>query len=125
MNRAQIEKKMDELVENFHNNDLDAVGAMFAENAVGENFTGQGGKSRQEIVDVLKPYFAGEFGEMHFDVSRIDVDEERQVCWTTWVMSLTKDGVKTSFPGVDTFEFEGELIIRNSVYVKSLQPLII
>lgn len=124
MNRDQISKLMDKLLGHFDNLDLDGVCNMFAEDAKAENFTGQKASSRAEIRETMAPYFAGALGAMKFDVHDIDIDEQRRVVWTGWVLNLTNGDVTVQLPGADTFEFnEDGMIVRNSVYCKSVQPL--
>jgi len=124
MKREILETKMHEFVEYFHVYDHAKAMDMFAEDAVAHHFTGEKWVGREAIREATRGYFAKEFGEVFFDVGRVDVDEGRNILWSQWVMKLTKDGFTASIPGVDTFEFgEDLLIIRNSVFVKSTKPL--
>jgi uncharacterized protein (TIGR02246 family) len=125
MNRQELTAKMHELVHYFHQYDLEGATSMFAENATAVHFNGTKGIGRPAIKEIMRPFFAKEFGEMHFTVLRVDVDEPANVAWSVWLMKLTKDGASTTIEGVDTFEFQDGLIVRNSVYVKSEQPLVV
>jgi len=123
MNSKQLEAKIHEMVEYFHTYDLDGLIGMFADNAVVLNFTNEERIGHQAIRDLLTPYFNKEFGEMHFDLGRFDADESTQTVWQQWTMSLTGPDTVSTFQGVDTFEFKDGLVVRNSVFVKSVEPL--
>lgn len=128
MKRERLAKLMDELFVHFDNLDLDGVCGMFAEDAEAENFTGQKATSRAEIKSIMGPYFAGSMGgSIKFDIHHTDIDDTKNVIWTAWTLNIINDGkVITRLPGSDTFEFnEDGFIIRNSVYCKSQQPLML
>jgi len=123
MNRSEIESRLHAFVEYFHDNDPDGAAAMFAEDGVAQHWTGQKVIGRAAIRKELTPFF--EEGQvLRYDVERVDVDEENNVAWSIWTMTLTRGETTTIMRGVDTFEFEDGLIKRNAVYMQTDQPQI-
>ena len=120
MTRDQIVQKLEDFLNHFHAYNLEAVVAMFAENATAEHPNGDLATGRKEIREQLAPYFSRQMGDGHWDIERTDVDEPNNIAWSVWTMTLTSPGRTTTLRGCETFEFNNEgLITRQSVFVKA------
>ncbi len=121
--RHHLETLTRAFMDAFNRNDLEAVMAFFADDAVYDEFNGRQNKGKDAIRTAFEPQFRGGFGEMTF------LDEDRFVDPTTgkvmvsWRCTLEVKGQPTSWRGLDLLHFQGDRLVHKSTYAKTRTPL--
>jgi uncharacterized protein (TIGR02246 family) len=107
----------------FNRNDLDAVMAFFAEDAVYEELNGPVNRGKAAIRAAFEPQFAGAFGHMEFVEDDTFIDARSGKIMSSWHLRLEKDGKPAVLHGLDLLELRGDKIVRKQTFVKAKAPL--
>ena len=116
-----IEDIVREFVEGFNTNDLDAVMAYFADDAVYLPGNGQEHRGRAAIREAFRPQFEDAFGTMRFVVDDQVIDEKSRKATIRWLcqhdltrakpffmrlLLTTLYGGRAGWYGTDIFHFD-------------------
>ena len=110
--RALIERYNDA----WNAHDVDAICAMHAPDMVFENHTAGERAEGEDVARHIGSIFAN-WPDIAFEGRRLYATPELAVC--EWTASVTKDGEKVSWPGVDVFPIRDGRIARKDVYSAS------
>jgi uncharacterized protein (TIGR02246 family) len=100
--------------------DVDTISSMHHPDVVFHNHTAD---ERAEGVDAVREHIARIFAnnpDMRFATRSLQVGDDFGVC--EWTLTLTKDGRRLEWDGVDVFPVEDGLIRRKDVYSASHRP---
>lgn len=122
-----IREIVERFVDGFNRNDLDAVMAFFAADAVYHPGDGSEHRGTAAIRAAFAPQFRGAFGRMQFDVDDVIVDEGARKAAIRWICrhdlsnanarempTLSRlfyriaFGARTGWYGMDVFHFGGD-----------------
>ncbi|MGE0823039.1 MAG: nuclear transport factor 2 family protein [Candidatus Binatia bacterium] len=107
----------------FNRNDLNAVMAFFATDAVYDEFNGHRNEGKVAIRQAFTPQFTGTFGKMEFHEEDLFIDTETGKVMASWRCTLTVKGQPTSWRGLDLLHFKGDKIVQKITYAKTKAPL--
>jgi ketosteroid isomerase-like protein len=106
----------------FNRDDLYAVMAFFAENAVYDQFDGTRAEGKAAIRDAFVPQFRGDFGRIRFVTEDLFVDPVAGKALVSWLCTLERDGVARGWRGLDVLRFAGGLVTEKHTYAKADVP---
>lgn len=99
--------------------DLDAIVSMHAPDMVFENHTAgervEGGAVREHIAAIFRSA-----PDLHFEGRALYVGDDFVV--SEWTATVTRDGRRLEWDGVDVFPIENGLVKRKDVYSSSHRP---
>jgi ketosteroid isomerase-like protein len=124
MNRAALADLVVRFTEAFNDNDLEAVMAMMADDAVYEEFTGTINRGRDAIRAAFVPQFRGDYGKMRFETEDLFVDAESGKALIRWVCSLETRRGRGGWRGLDILHVENGRVKHKLTYAKAKVPLI-
>ena len=140
---ATIRDTIDRFVEAFNVNDLDAVVAFFADDAVYKPGDGTEHRGPEAIRRAFEPQFNGAFGTMRFDEHDRLIDEAQRKAAIRWICRHDLAGAKTrglsqalqrlmigtfvgqrfGWEGLDVFHFNGNgQIVGKFTYANYTRP---
>ena len=124
MDRAHLLDLTRRFLEVFNRNDLDAVMAFFADDAIYDEFNGSRSTGKAAIRAAFEPQFNGAYGEMKFLDEDLFADAETGKVMTSWRCTLSIKGEPTSWRGLDLLHFrpDGKLM-QKLTYAKAKAPL--
>jgi uncharacterized protein (TIGR02246 family) len=117
--RAALEALVERFTDAFNRDDLDAVMALMADDAIYDEFNGVRSVGRDAIRKAFEPQFAGAFGRIRFHNEDVFVDAEQGKVLTRWVCSLEKDGRRREWRGLDILRVEDGRITEKHTYAKT------
>ncbi|HET7341654.1 MAG TPA: nuclear transport factor 2 family protein [Methylomirabilota bacterium] len=124
MDRATLASLVVQFTEAFNANDLDAVMAFMAEDAVYEEFTGTINRGKAAIRAAFVPQFRGDFGKMRFESEDLFVDAATGKALIRWVCRLETKRGPAGWRGLDILHFEHGLVKQKLTYAKAKVPLL-
>lgn len=125
MERTELEKLTREFNDAFNRNDLDAVMAFLADDAVYDEFHAGVHRGKAAIREAFVPQFRGDFGAMTFSEEDLFVDDEAAKVLVRWTVTLEVKGEPTSWRGLDVLAFDGDgLVAEKLTYAKAKVPLL-
>src|SRR5262245_15000364 len=92
MSRAEVEDLVLRFIDAFNRDDLDAVMALMAEDAIYDEFNGRRSHGRTAIREAFVPQFRGDYGRIRFHTEDLFVDPAAGRALVRWRCSLEKDG---------------------------------
>lgn len=111
----------------FNREDLDAVMAYFAADAVYDQFNGARAVGTAAIREAFVPQFRGDYGTMRFCTEDCFVDAVAGKAMISWTCTLERDGLTRGWRGLDLLHFEGRRVKEKHTYAKAdvprLQPV--
>jgi ketosteroid isomerase-like protein len=111
----------------FNREDLDAVMAFMADDAVYDQFNGARAEGKAAIRDAFVPQFRGDYGTMRFVTEDLFVDAAAGKAMIRWTCTLEAGGLRRGWRGLDLLLFAGRLVKEKQTYAKAdvprLQPL--
>lgn len=110
-------------MEAFNRNDVEAVMAFFAADAVYDEFNGKRHEGKEAIRAAFIPQFTGAFGTMQFLEEDLFVDASTGKVMVSWRCTLTVQGRPTSWRGLDLLHFQGDTLVHKLTYAKAKVPL--
>jgi uncharacterized protein (TIGR02246 family) len=123
MNRDELIDLTRRFVDAFNREDLDAVMAFFADDAVYEEFNGRRNVGKDAIRAAFQPQFSGAFGAMRFLDEDLFADAESGKVMASWRCTLAIKGEPTSWRGLDLLYFADGKIAAKLTYAKARAPL--
>jgi ketosteroid isomerase-like protein len=106
----------------FNREDLDAVMAFMAEDAVYDQFNGARAAGKAAIREAFVPQFRGDYGTMRFLTEDLFVDAPAGKAMIRWLCTLERDGLTRGWRGLDLLRFEGRLVKEKHTYAKADVP---
>jgi uncharacterized protein (TIGR02246 family) len=124
MTREELAERALRFTDAFNRDDLEAVMACFADEAVYDEFHGARHAGRDAIRAAFVPQFRGDFGRIRFETDDLFVDAEAgkaMISWSCRVVTPERAGV---WRGLDLLWFDAEGRVRHkSTYAKARAPL--
>ena len=108
----------------FNRDDLDAVMAFFAPDAVYDEFTGTASHGTAAIRAAFEPQFRGDFGRIRFHTEDLFVDVDTGKALIRWRCTLERDGVTRAWHGLDILHIADGLVHQKHTYAKASVPLL-
>jgi ketosteroid isomerase-like protein len=124
VDRATLATLVVRFTEAFNANDLEAVMAFMAEDAVYEEFTGTLNRGKAAIRAAFVPQFRGDFGKMRFESEDLFVDASAGKALIRWVCRLETKRGPAGWRGLDILHFENGLVTQKLTYAKAKIPLL-
>ena len=124
MDRATLASLVIRFTDAFNANDLDAVMAFLAEDAVYEEFTGVVNRGKAAIRAAFVPQFRGDFGKMRFETEDLFVDAGAGKALIRWACRLETKRGPAGWRGLDILHFENGLVTQKLTYAKAKVPLL-
>ena len=106
----------------FNAEDLDAVMALMAEDAIYDQFNGARAVGNAAIREAFAPQFRGDFGTIRFLTEDLFVDTAAGTSLISWTCTLERDGVTRGWRGLDVLRFAGGLVVEKHTYAKADVP---
>jgi ketosteroid isomerase-like protein len=103
----------------FNREDLDAVMAFFADDAVYDEFDGTRSRGKAEIRAAFAPQFRGAFGRMRFATEDLFVDADSGKALIRWLCTLERDGKTRGWRGLDILHVREGQIVEKLTYAKA------
>jgi ketosteroid isomerase-like protein len=122
MDRATLAGLVIRFTDAFNANDLDAVMAFIAEDAVYEEFTGVVNRGKAAVRAAFVPQFRGDFGKMRFETEDLFVDGSTGKALIRWVCRLETKRGPAGWRGLDILHFENGLVTQKLTYAKAKVP---
>jgi len=108
----------------FNRDDLDAVMASFADDAVYDEFNGRRSYGKAAIREAFVPQFRGDYGKIRFLSEDLFVDAGSGKALIRWVCTLEGGGQTRAWRGLDVLHFDGRLVREKHTYAKAAVPLL-
>jgi ketosteroid isomerase-like protein len=124
VDRATLVSLVIRFTDAFNANDLEAVMAFMAEDAVYEEFTGVVNRGTAAIRAAFVPQFRGDFGKMRFETEDLFVDATAGKALIRWVCRLETKRGPAGWRGLDILHFENGLVTQKLTYAKAKVPLL-
>lgn len=106
----------------FNRDDLDAVMAFFAEDAVYDEFDGRRHVGVAAIRAAFVPQFRGDFGRIRFHEEDLFVDPAAGRALISWTCTLERDGTTRAWRGLDVLHVRDGRIVVKETYAKAERP---
>ena len=120
--RRELEELTVRFTDSFNRDDLDAVMAFFADDAVYDEFNGHRSHGKVAIREAFVPQFRGDFGKIRFLSEDLFVDAGSGKALIRWVCTLDSGGTQRAWRGLDVLHFEGQLVSEKHTYAKAAVP---
>ncbi len=124
MERAQLADLAIRFTDAFNRDDLDAVMAFFADDAIYDEFNGTSRRGKPAIRAAFEPQFRGDFGKIRFHTEDLFVDTESGKALIRWECRLEANGRTRGWHGLDVLHFENGLLREKHTYAKATAPLL-
>lgn len=119
MTHAELEDLVVRFTDAFNREDLDAVMAFFAEDALYDEFDGGRSRGRDAIRAAFEPQFRGAFGRMRFVTEDLFVDPASGKALIRWLCTLERDGRVRGWRGLDFLHVRDGRIVEKQTYAKA------
>ena len=119
MTHAELADHVLRFTEAFNREDLDAVMAYFADDALYDEFDGKEARGKAAIRAAFVPQFRGDFGRMRFVTEDLFVDVESGKALIRWLCTLERGGRKRGWRGLDLLHFRDGKVIEKRTYAKA------
>jgi uncharacterized protein (TIGR02246 family) len=116
---AELENLVVRFTDAFNREDLDAVMALFAEDATYDEFDGKCSRGKAAIRASFEPQFRRAFGRMRFVTEDLFVDAERGKALISWLCTTERDGKIRGWRGLDVLHVRDGLVIEKRTYAKA------
>jgi uncharacterized protein (TIGR02246 family) len=113
MSADDVRALIDRYNEAWNRHDVDAICSMHTPDMVFENHTAGERAEGDEVASHIAAIFANS-PDIAFEGRRLYVTPELAV--SEWTATVTRDGERVSWPGVDVFPIRDGLIARKDVY---------
>lgn len=109
----------------FNRDDLDGVMALFAEDAVYDEFHGARHAGREAIRAAFAPQFRGDFGRLRFHEEGVFADAATRQAMISWTCAFETPERSGGWRGLDVLAFDETGRVRHkSTYAKTRAPLV-
>ena len=123
--RGQIEDLVIRFTDAFNRDDLDAVMAFFADDAVYDEFNGARSVGRAAIRAAFEPQFRGDFGQIRFHPVDLVIDAQAGKALISWVCTLESPGRAGRWRGLDILHVRDGKVVEKQTYAKASKPLLV
>jgi uncharacterized protein (TIGR02246 family) len=106
----------------FNHDDLEAVMAFLADDALYDEFNGRQSRGRAAIREALVPQFRGDYGRIRFHTEDLFVDAAAGKALIRWRCALEKNGKKRAWRGLDVLHVRDGRITEKHTYAKADVP---
>jgi ketosteroid isomerase-like protein len=120
--RAELEARVLAFTDAFNREDLDAVMAHVADDAIYDQFDGTRAVGKAAIRAAFVPQFRGDYGTMRFLTEDCFVDATAGKAMIRWVCTLEAEGVRRGWRGLDLLHFADGLVTEKHTYAKADVP---
>ena len=108
----------------FNRDDLDAVMAFMAEDAIYDEFNGRRSCGKAAIREAFVPQFRGDYGTIRFWTEDLFVDAQSGKALIRWLCTLESAAGSQGWRGLDILRFEDGLLKEKHTYTKAAVPLL-
>jgi ketosteroid isomerase-like protein len=123
--RARLEERTLAFIEAFNREDLDAVMAFIAADAIYDQFNGQVSRGKDAIRAAFVPQFRGDYGTMRFVIEDLLIDTDAGSTLIRWLCTLEReDRPPRGWRGLDLLRFRDGLVTEKHTYAKAELPLL-
>lgn len=123
LTRAELEERTLRFTDAFNREDLEAVMAFLADDAVYDQFNGVRAEGTAAIREAFVPQFRGDYGTMRFVTEDVFVDAASGKSLVSWVCTLERDGLRRGWRGLDVLHFDDAGQVREKhTYAKADVP---
>lgn len=119
MTHPELERAVVDFTDAFNREDLDAVMAWFADDALYDEFDGKEARGKAAIRAAFVPQFRGDFGRMRFVTEDLFVDAAAGKALIRWLCTLERGGRKRGWRGLDILHFRGGKVVEKRTYAKA------
>lgn len=120
--REALARLTRDFTDGFNRDDLDAVMAYFADDAVYDEFDGRRHVGIAEIRAAFVPQFRGDFGRIRFHEEDLFVDPAAGRALISWTCTLERDGKTRAWRGLDVLHVRDGRIVVKETYAKAERP---
>lgn len=120
--REALARLTREFTDGFNRDDLDAVMAFFADDAVYDEFDGRRSVGIAAIRAAFVPQFRGDFGRIRFHEEDLFVDPAAGRTLISWTCTLERDGSTLAWRGLDVLHVRDGRIVVKETYAKAERP---
>ena len=122
MSEAELRELVLRFTDAFNRDDLDAVMAFLADDALYDEFNGRQSRGHAAIREALVPQFRGDYGRIRFVAEDLFVDPNAGKALIRWRCVLEKNGKKRSWRGLDILHVRDGRITEKHTYAKADVP---
>jgi uncharacterized protein (TIGR02246 family) len=122
MTEAEIRDVVLRFTDAFNRDDLEAVMAFLADDALYDEVNGRQSRGRAAIREALVPQFRGDYGRIRFLEEDLFVDAGRGRALIRWRCVLEKNGKKRAWRGLDVLHVRDGRITEKHTYAKADVP---
>ena len=122
MSEAELRELVLRFTDAFNRDDLDAVMAFLADDALYDEFNGRQSRGHAAIREALVPQFRGDYGRIRFHTEDLFVDANAGKALIRWRCVLEKNGKKRSWRGLDILHVRDGRITEKHTYAKADAP---
>ena len=119
MTHSEREDLVTRFTDAFNRDDLDAVMAFFAEDAVYDEFDGKQSRGKAAIRAAFEPQFRGAYGRIRFAAEDLFVDPASGKGLIRWLCTFERDGRKRGWRGLDVLHVRDGRIAEKLTYAKA------
>lgn len=119
MTHSELEDLVTRFTDAFNRDDLDAVMAFFAEDAVYDEFDGKQSRGKAAIRAAFEPQFRGAYGRIRFAAEDLFVDPASGKGLIRWLCTFERDGRKRGWRGLDVLHVRDGRIAEKLTYAKA------
>ena len=124
MDREKLAKLVIDFTDAFNRDDLDAVMAYFADDAVYDEFNGTRSRGTAAIRAAFEPQFRGDYGKLRFHTEDLFVDPAAGKALIRWSCTLETKRGPAAWRGLDIVHVENGRITQKLTYAKAKAPLL-
>jgi ketosteroid isomerase-like protein len=124
LDRATLEDLVIRFTDAFNRQDLDAVMAFVADDAVYDEFNGTRNRGKAAIRAAFEPQFRGDYGQMRFLAEDVFVDTTAGKALIRWVCTLETKRGPAGWRGLDILHVRDGRITEKLTYAKAKMPLL-
>ena len=119
MTQAELEQAVVDFTDAFNREDLDGVMALFADDAIYDEYDGRRHAGKAAIRAAFEPQFRGDFGRMRFVTEDLFADAGSGKALIRWLCTLERGGKKRGWRGLDILHFSGGKVVEKRTYAKA------
>jgi uncharacterized protein (TIGR02246 family) len=103
----------------FNRDDLDAVMAFFADDAIYDEVDGKRSTGKPAIRAAFEPQFRGDFGRIRFVEEDVLIDAAAGRSLISWTCTLERDGKTRAWRGLDVLHVRDGKVVEKHTYGKA------
>lgn len=122
MGQAELRDLVLRFTDAFNRDDLGAVMAFMADDAIYDEFNGKRSRGQAAIREAFVPQFRGDFGRIRFHTEDLFVDPGAGKALIRWRCSLENRGLSRAWRGLDILHVRDGRITEKHTYAKADVP---